>query len=142
MLIIERFTDANAFLSNFFPCDVVFEGEIYPSVEHAFQAAKSLDDHTRWLIREARSPGQAKRMGRRVELRDDWEEIKLGVMATLLDSKFSDPSLSQRLMDTQDAFLIEGNEWGDTFWGVSYGDGSNHLGKLLMELRQELLKTA
>jgi ribA/ribD-fused uncharacterized protein len=124
------------FLSNFYPCDVWFEGVLYPSSEHAFAAAKTLDLQYREAIRQCKTAGQAKRMGREVSLRLDWDKIRVDIMHTILYSKFMDnPELRKKLVKTYPTELVEVNYWGDTFWGVCEGVGENHLGKLLMELR-------
>lgn len=139
--VIDSFRGEYDFLSNFHLWRVEFEGLVYPSVEHAFQAAKSHDPAVRREIRAAGSCGKAKSLGRRCELRPDWEAVKLGVMERLLHSKFSDPVLREKLLATGDARLEEGNTWNDTFWGVCRGHGKNHLGKLLMRVRQDLRAT-
>lgn len=126
------------FLSNFYPSPIEYEGIKYPTVEHMFQALKSLSPVERMSIAAAATPGQAKRMGRRVSLRGDWETVKVDVMRTALQLKFSDPTLRAQLIATGDAELIEGNTWNDTFWGVCRGTGRNMLGTLLMELRSSL----
>ena len=121
---------------------VIFDGEVYPSVEHAYQAAKTLDVIARGLFRHTFStPGEAKRAGRRLELRADWEEIKVSVMESLLRQKFCDArtGLGRQLVDTGDHELVEGNTWGDRFWGVD-GTGRNVLGKLLMQIRDDLTR--
>lgn len=119
----------------------MFEGELYPTVEHAFQAAKALDLQVRAGIREAGHPAAAKQMGRRVDLRKDWEQVKYGIMLDLLRDKFRDPELRTLLMATGDAQLIEGNTWNDKIWGAVLvkGEwiGKNNLGKLLMQVRTE-----
>lgn len=137
---INRFEEEHAFLSNFFPSTVRFDGTSWPTVEHAFQAAKTNDPEERNWIRNAGTPGVAKRRGRSVKLRKDWESVKLDVMRELLRSKFSDPTLRRMLLDTGDSPLLEGNMWNDRFWGVCLktGKGQNHLGGLLMSLREEL----
>lgn len=134
---IERFFGQWRFLSNFYPVDVEYEGVKYSSVEAAYQAAKSLSPITRERIRKASSPGSAKSIGRRIKLRPDWEQIKMDVMRGLLEQKFSYASLRSMLLSTGDAELIEGNDWGDRFWGVYLEEGENHLGKLLMALRAD-----
>lgn len=126
------------FLSNFYPSPIEYKGIKYPTVEHMFQALKSLNPVERMAIAAAATPGQAKRMGRRVSLRGDWEAVKVDVMRTALQLKFSDPTLKAKLIATGDAELIEGNTWNDTFWGVCRGTGRNMLGTLLMELRSNL----
>jgi ribA/ribD-fused uncharacterized protein len=111
----------------------------YPTVEHAYQAAKTLDQTERVVILAALSPGSAKRLGKTVTKRTDWDDItKINVMAVLLKQKFADPVTAHYLKETGDAELIEGNHWGDVFWGVCRGVGKNHLGRLLMEIRDTL----
>lgn len=131
-------TDRFRFLSNFYLCTVTFQGRDYPSSEHAFQAAKTYDLSSKEMIRRATSPGDAKRMGRRARLRKDWEAVKIDVMRDVVRAKFSNPELGDRLLDTGDAELVEDAPWGDTFWGVTNGKGLNWLGKILMEVREEL----
>ena len=135
---ITSFDGPHRFLSNFHPCGVTLGGERYPSVEHAYQAAKTLNDIGRETIRCCKSAGAAKRLGRCVSLRPGWDKIKLAVMMDLLRQKFSDPELKRLLLATGDAELIEGNTWGDTYWGVCDGKGENWLGRLLMQAREEL----
>jgi ribA/ribD-fused uncharacterized protein len=135
---VSFFRGSYRFLSNFYPAVVVFEGKRYPTVEHAFQAAKTDDVVERARIGAADTPAKAKAMGRRVALRKDWENVKLDVMLELLRKKFGRPELRDLLLDTGDAKLIEGNTWNDRFWGVVDGQGKNHLGRLLMKVRDEL----
>jgi ribA/ribD-fused uncharacterized protein len=139
-MMINKFRGRYAFLSNFFDHPVEFEGITYPSSEHAFQAAKTFEAHEREGIRNAFTPGMAKKIGRRIKLRDDWNEIKNDVMYTIVKRKFSHPRMKQMLLDTEDEELIEGNTWGDMYWGVDAitGVGSNHLGKILMRVRDEI----
>ena len=137
---IDKFDGAYAFLSNFYPsvvCDP--EGIAYPTVEHYFQAMKTVYLSKRKEIAAAPTPGTAKRMGRRVLLRSDWNDIRVEVMRRGLKQKFANPDLRKKLLATGNAELIEGNWWNDTFWGVCNGVGENHLGKLLMEIRSEIL---
>lgn len=134
---ITRFNEYNRFLSNFWPVKIVVDGVEYPSVEHAFQASKTLSLPDRFTIKGISGPGQAKRFGRTVPVRPGWDVMKVGVMLGLLRQKFSDPTLRTRLLDTGDAELVEGNWWGDTYWGVCKGVGENMLGKLLMKVREE-----
>ena len=136
--VIDSFRDEFDWLSNFFPCPVEFEGLTFGNTEAVFQAAKTLDmeERERFL---GLSGGQAKRLGRRVELRSDWETVKIEIMRQVLKSKFTqNPELREKLIATGDAELIEGNNWRDFYWGVCNGKGQNHLGKLLMEVRVEL----
>lgn len=135
---ITSFRGDHRFLSNFWPVDVEFEGRTYPSVEHAYQAAKCLRNIDRTRIAGLATAGDAKAAGQAVEARGDWEEVRIEVMRQLLSTKFAHPDLASRLTATGDAELIEGNDWGDTFWGVCSGRGDNHLGRLLMEVRSHL----
>ena len=136
--VIDNFRGEYSFLSNFYPCELWWEGKQYNSLEQAFQASKTLDDNEREWIRTAPTPGKAKRRGRQITLRKDWEKIKFHVMEELLKRKFDDPKLRKVLLATEDAELIEGNSWGDVVWGVYNGKGQNWLGKLLMKVREEL----
>lgn len=142
--MINCFDDKYAFLSNFFDSPIT-DGELwYPTVEHYFQAMKTTDFELRKEIADAPTPGKAKRLGRRVELRADWEEIKDDVMYEALQKKFSNPLLKKMLLATGDELLEEGNTWHDNYWGVCYCYkcqdifARNHLGKALMKLRKEL----
>ena len=102
---------------------------------------KTLDNEKRKEIADADTPGQAKRMGRTVQLRPDWEESKYKIMKEGLLLKFlTHKDLAKKLIETEDAWLIEGNWWGDTYWGVCNGVGHNMLGNLLMEIREKLRK--
>lgn len=139
--IINNFSGKYAFLSNFYPRSIRFEGIIFPSVEHAYQAAKTLDHAVRGMIARAPSAGKAKRMGQKLTLRPDWEKSKLTIMLKLVREKFKDPELEQLLYETESDELIEGNSWHDTFWGVCNGVGKNNLGKILMRVRTEIEMT-
>lgn len=141
-IVINSFSGPYAFLSNFHAASVSYEDLIYPTVEHAFQAAKTRDTiERRRFILLSMPPGRAKYYGRRLTLRPDWERIKIHVMEDCLESKFlRHRHLHDKLLATGDATLIEGNTWGDTFWGVCGGRGENHLGKLLMQLRKDLMR--
>lgn len=137
--LILKFEGPFYFLSNFYdPALVDYLGAIYPTTEHAYQAAKSLDPMVRKRIREAKRPHDAKKKGRAIELRPDWEEVKDDVMLELLRQKFKTPELRQKLVETGDAYLEEGNWWGDVYWGVCKGKGLNKLGLLLMQVRREV----
>lgn len=136
--MINSFSGRYAFLSNFYPEQIEYEGILYPSSEHAFQAAKTLDKTERLRISKLETPGQAKRAGRKVTLRPDWEENKIYVMKDILLIKFSNPDLMKKLISTGKRKLVEDNNWGDTFWGVCNGKGENNLGKLLMVIRAYL----
>ena len=128
------------FLSNFYPSPIKFENYICPTLEHAFQASKTSDSQVRKQIIQARTPSEAKSLGKKCKLIPNWQEIKLKVMMDLIRIKFSKDPFKSRLLNTGDSELIEGNWWGDKFWGVDErtGVGKNNLGKILMEIREEL----
>ena len=134
MTKIDRFEGEYRFLSNFFiePDGTHVEGE--------YQAAKCANASDAVMFLEL-SPASAKRFGKTVKLRKDWEDVKVPVMRKLVLSKFDDSlELAQRLIATGDAELVEGNWWGDTFWGVCRGEGRNELGKILMDVREIMKK--
>lgn len=136
--MINKFSGQYSFLSNMYPCTVEIERLKYPSAEHAFQAMKSLNLNDRIAIARCSSPKEAKQAGKRLKLRDDWEQVKTGYMYDILKVKFSDLELASKLKETGDEELIEGNTWGDTFWGVCNGTGQNQLGQILMLIRDEI----
>lgn len=137
---IDRFDGTEyRFLSNFWHSPVEMDGLIYPTVEHAYQAAKCAILGDRKFIQEAKTPAKAKMLGQIVKMVSDWEEIKVDVMRGLLYKKFvAGHSLARQLLATGDAYLEEGNTWGDRFWGTVNGEGKNWLGTLLMEVRESL----
>lgn len=133
---ITEFRGDNFFLSNFYAAPVVYQGIRFENNEAAFQSAKC----PRRMQEFCRlNPSEAKKLGRRVSLRIDWEEVKLGVMYQVCKAKFTqNQDLAQKLIATGDAELVEGNTWGDRIWGVCDGIGENNLGKILMSIREEL----
>lgn len=135
---IEGFFGEHRWLSNFWPARVTLDGVEYQTLEHAYVAAKTLDSKLREQVRACATPGEAKRLGRTFALRADWDAVKLDVMLMLLREKFRDPALRAKLLATGDARLTEVNHWGDVYWGVCRGAGANHLGRLLMRVRDEL----
>lgn len=136
---IDNFDGEYRFLSNFYESPVEFEGHTYPSVEHAFQAAKTLDEDERAKIRNLDTPGKAKRAGKKVKLREDWDGVRVLVMGELVRRKFEDPELRAQLLATGSAPLEEGNTWGDRFWGTCGGKGENNLGRILEAVRDGIL---
>lgn len=136
---IKTFQGPNRFLSNFWPANVVLDEVTYPSVEHAYQAAKTLDKKKRAEVLKM-TPSQSKKFGKSLTIRPDWDAIKLDLMYDLVRQKFQHQHLKVRLLETSGE-LQEGNTWGDTFWGVCRGQGENHLGKILMRVREELKGT-
>lgn len=140
--MIKEFRGRYRFLSNFWPCSITMDGDLYVSVEHAFQAAKTLDQEQRTQIRNAPTPGKAKRLGRVATLRDNWEKEKFAVMEDLVFQKFNyNDQLNARLLATENQNIVEGNNWGDGIWGVCKGEGENHLGRILMKVRSGFQET-
>lgn len=136
---IDRFVGEYHFLSNFYPVQVWFEGMGYPSSEHAFVAAKTNDMTIRRVIQRLATPNAAKQYGKKLRLRPDWHTYRLVAMENIVRAKFTlNQDLGLLLMDTGSVELIEGNWWNDTFWGTCNDQGENHLGKILMKIREEL----
>lgn len=137
-MIIDKFEGEFEFLSNFYPASVSMDGMTFQNSEAAYQAQKCLNTMDKFQFCNL-SPRDAKKLGRKVQLRPDWEDIKDEVMARILNLKFRQhPNLGNLLIATGDAKLIEGNHWRDTYWGVCDGAGLNRLGELLMQVRTEL----
>jgi N-glycosidase YbiA len=134
--MINGFIGGHRFLSNFWPVEIHLGGLIFPTLEHAYQACKTLDPAERRMIASLATPGQAKRAGKKLTMAPDFDSSKLIIMKKLLIIKFSNQQLREKLLATGDQEIIEDNNWGDTFWGTCNGVGSNHLGRLLMEVRQ------
>lgn len=127
------------FLSNFYIAPIVYMGKNYQTSEHLFQAMKSQTEEEHEKIRLASTPGMAKRLGRKTNIRSDWEEIKDNVMFHACLCKFlQHRDLAEKLIATGTAYLEEGNTWGDQYWGVVNGVGKNMLGKTLMKVRDIL----
>lgn len=137
---ITSFQGRYRFLSNFWPACVFYANVEWPTVEHAYQAMKSRSPTERHEIWKAPTPGKAKRLGQRVQYpRPDWSEFKLPLMNELVRIKFEDPNLAMLLVATLPFDLIEGNTWGDVYWGqCPLGTGENHLGRILMCVRASL----
>jgi ribA/ribD-fused uncharacterized protein len=133
---IVEFKGKHRWLSNFSDAKVSYEGVEYPTVEHAYQASKTLVADERRDICAQPTPVLAKKRGRKVTMREDWDQVKIPIMEDLLSQKFSDPVLAKKLVETGDSQLVEGNWWGDVFWGVCRGEGQNNLGKILMKIRE------
>jgi ribA/ribD-fused uncharacterized protein len=136
---ILSFTGPYQFLSNFYPCWVQYRGIRYKTAEHAFQSAKTYSDATKKRIAALATPYQAKRFGRMLELRPDWDSIRIQIMTDVLDAKFrQNIELLRQLLDTGETELTESDAWGDKFWGICDGVGENWLGRLLMQVRDKL----
>lgn len=152
--MINKFEGRWRFLSNFWPCQIEHQGIKYPSVEHFYVAMKVNDQQLingvyytpgdfREMIAKIKNPADVKKLGNKIKLRSDWEEKKLKVMNWAVRQKFRDPKLIELLLMTEGREMIEGNFWHDTFWGVCSCPkckdiGQNHLGKILMEVREEV----
>lgn len=136
--MIDSFKGKYAFLSNFYMADVEYGGHVFSNSEAAFQAAKTLDVNVRKRF-VGLKPNKAKRLGKSVTLRSDWEEVKYNVMLNIVRNKFlQNPDLADKLLETGDELLVEGNTWGDRTWGRVDGVGKNWLGEILMRVREEL----
>lgn len=139
-MTINSFHGQFGFLSNFY-------GEGSNTVEHLFQSDKTLDENWRRTILEALTPGKAKRLARKVPMRSDWDKIKISVMTYHVTAKFDNIELALKLTDTYPEELIEGNRWHDNFWGdcscpkCINVKGQNHLGKILMKIREDILES-
>jgi len=141
--VIKEFQGKYRFLSNFYPCKIMMDGVEYPTVEHAYQASKTMSGAHREIIRLKETPGQAKRYGKIIHIRSDWEDIKGSIMYDLLEQKFGQDNFRRLLLATDDEQLIEGNNWHDRYWGKCYcdrcnGSGENVLGALIMRVRDEI----
>lgn len=125
-------------LSNFWPCEVELDGVVFPSVENAYQAAK-ISPLTREAFRTI-SPSEAKHQASQWAPPANWADRRVRLMEGLIEQKFRFGSdLARLLISTDPAQLVEGNTWGDTFWGVCNGVGENMLGRLLMDQRRKLI---
>lgn len=140
--MIASFSGEYRYLSNFWIAPVEYEGIVYPSSEHAYQAAKTLNKDLRGAFAEITSPAEVKRLGQTITMRPDWDDVKINVMRDIVTAKFEqNPELMKMLMATKGHDLIEGNTWGDTFWGeCPIGKGRNELGKILMSIRDDITR--
>ena len=150
--VVMYFDGEYAFLSNFYDSPIEFitvDGKkmIAPTVEHAFQAEKAMFSQEQEAIINAATPGKAKRLGRHVLLRPDWEDVKDEAMEEFVSRKFQIPELRDKLLATGDANLVEGNTWHDSVWGICTCPkcinnpnikGQNKLGKILMKVRDSI----
>lgn len=139
---IDMFREEYEFLSNFYPVKIEFEGIVYYNSEAAYQAQKCRHPEDKGLF-AGMYADEAKKFGRKVEMREDWDEVKVDLMTRIVAEKFSQhPKLAVRLLETGEKPLKEGNYWGDVFWGIDHktGEGENHLGMILMDLREKYRK--
>ena len=140
--MIAEFQNQYRWLSNFWISPMEIDGKLYRTVEHYFQACKADNDNTHDIIRTQKTPGDAKRFAKSIVLRKGWNKMRMDVMRKGLRAKFDqNPELKIELITTYPQELQEGNKWNDSYWGIDLetGKGENHLGKLLMELREEFM---
>ena len=138
---INEFRGDYAFLSNFYPAPVSYMGQTYANNEAAFQAQKTLSarEQRKFCIFRMHNPSDAKKLGRDLTLRPDWEKMKVRFMYEICMCKFmQNPELRDKLLATGESTLIEGNNWGDYFWGKVNNCGENQLGIILMDVRAKL----
>lgn len=126
------------FLSNYHYTEIVYNGLRVPSTEHAYQMMKATNNEDKLYVAFQPTANMARKAGKKITCRSDWESIKVDVMREVNRIKYQDPELREKLIATGDDELVEYNWWGDIFWGVCEGKGKNMLGKILMELREEL----
>lgn len=137
---INQFIGEHRFLSNFYESEMEYRGRTFKTAEHAYQWSKAVLSSDRDRILNAPTPGIAKRIGKSITILDIWDNIKVDVMFDILYAKFTqNKELEERLINTYGARLIEGNDWGDKFWGMYNGKGKNILGNLLTLIRNLLL---
>lgn len=143
--MIKEFQKEYRWLSNFwyFEKPFAYQGLIYPTNEHFYVAMKTEDLFIREEVSNHPLKG-LKKFGTSFPVRDGWDDIKVKAMLHGLRYKFSEhnPTLRQKLIDTGDIYIQEGNNWNDKFWGVCLktGEGENTLGKLIMKVREEILE--
>jgi ribA/ribD-fused uncharacterized protein len=140
--VISTFDGANQYLSNFYRCHFDWDNIIWPSSEHAYQAAKVKHPKARKAFSRITSPADTKQLGKVLQLREDWEEVKLSIMTEIVYAKFSQNSdLKEKLLLTGEAILEEGNTHRDVYWGIcppGSFNGQNHLSRILMSVRTQL----
>lgn len=138
---IDRFDGKHKFLSNFYMRSFTFNGVVCKSGEHAYQAAKADEPADAAYVLASPTPGISKRRGRSIKMRPRFDSIKDIVMLQVVRAKFNEYEMANMLLSTGDAELIEGNTWGDTYWGVCRGTGLNKLGQILMLVRSEIYES-
>ena len=137
MNVINSFDGEYDFLSNFYECPILWKGNLYRNSESIYQSYKTLDNVPFDFTKTTGS--QAKKISKKLNVRPDWNKIKFDLMYEICQEKFNqNTDIAQKLMNTGDAILIEGNYWGDTYWGKCKGVGQNKLGQTLMRIRNEL----
>ena len=138
--MIKEFKNQYFFSSNFYECPIYYNKLVFCNAEAAFQAQKVIDEKEQYKFINLNA-SQARKLGKTIALREDWEEVKDNIMYEIVKRKFTvNKELQQKLIDTKDEELVEGNWWHDTYWGVDSktGIGQNKLGKILMKVREEV----
>lgn len=140
---IKGFFDQYRFLSNFHMCDVYFGGMLFPSSEHAYMSVKTQDTTIKEKftkrVQIQLTCSEARKLGQKITLKPNWEQIKYDVMLAIVFDKFwRNRDIRDKLIETNNKYLEETNSWGDEYWGVNYktGIGANNLGKILMKVRE------
>lgn len=142
--MIYRFINNYHFLSNFYETDIFIQNRKYKSLEHAYQAFKSKNFSEHEWIRNAPTASKAKSFGKKIKVRDNWDDIKYNVMLKLVRLKFKNEELKKMIIETNEEELVEGNYWHDNIWGnctcekCKDIEGKNWLGKILMKVRDEI----
>jgi len=138
--MIKEFKNEYRWLSNFARCGVELDGQMYKSVEHAYQSAKSDDPEWKEFCTVEINPAEVRKQSRNIQIRKDWDNIKEDIMLKCLKEKYDQEPYKQLLLDTKNEQIQEGNWWGDKYWGVDLktGEGQNRLGKMIMQIRQEI----
>lgn len=138
--MIKEFKNQYFFLSNFYEYPIYYNKLVFCNAEAAFQAQKVINEKDQYKFINLNA-SQARKLGKTVQLRKDWEEIKDNIMYEIVKRKFTiNKELQQKLLETKEEELVEGNWWHDTYWGVDSktGIGQNKLGKILMKVREEV----
>lgn len=138
--MIKEFKNQYFFLSNFYEYPIYYNKLVFCNAEAAFQAQKVINKKDQYKFINLNA-SQARKLGKTVQLRKDWEEIKDNIMYEIVKRKFTiNKELQQKLLETKEKKLVEGNWWHDTYWGVDSktGIGQNKLGKILMKVREEV----
>lgn len=135
--VIAGFRGDYRWLSNFERCEILYKGIIYKSSEAAYQAQKTTNIKARYIFSKL-DARESKTLGKIINIRPDWDDVKLEVMEEICRIKFNLPQFKAKLIDTGEMEILESNHWGDKFWGVCDGVGENHLGKIIMKIREEI----
>mgnify|MGYP000154893838 CR=1 FL=1 len=137
---ILEFQGEYRWLSNFEPCLIILDNITYKSVEHAYMSARNDSPEWKMFCQKTQPPGKIKIASKSITDKDNWKTLKLSVMAYCLQQKFSQEPFKTKLLNTGDCYIQEGNNWGDTFWGVCLktNKGENKLGHMIMNIRLDL----